>query len=247
MVSAGTAACFAHRGVDDTDEDEFITHQAVDTIGESDITTDLAHCKGLHKGYEIYQEQYITQERLEHYGILKQTLADAFGKLPKLRKFTLADYRFLVKSGESFDACCRRLFGNVHLPVSLERLVTDPFRNFLCTALAVAPEGRIQSLVIPQHAFEVGGLVRYDPCSRDSMSIHAEDLRRAWNKNSEHHGRIFAGLQELRLPVRVNEQDFGSPFITAMKGILSPMRASLIRLTLNIDSLEDTAVLYDHF
>ncbi|KAK4548039.1 hypothetical protein LTR36_010759 [Oleoguttula mirabilis] len=149
-IEASAVTSLSHMSTDSSHEGE----EDITNAGEGDM--DRAERLGLFEAYRIYRARWKAQRQIEESGLMKSTLAYAFARLPKLRTLVFTDYRSLAADGECFNDCCRRLFGNVLQPLSLDRQLfnPEPFVQFLGAIGSVAPAGRIQSLIIPRHPFE---------------------------------------------------------------------------------------------
>jgi len=67
-----------------------------------------------------YRRRVNDQSRIERTSLPSRMMQRVLA-LPKLRSVVFADYRALARDGETFDACCQRLFGNVLDPANLSR------------------------------------------------------------------------------------------------------------------------------
>ncbi|KAK5119288.1 hypothetical protein LTR85_007644 [Meristemomyces frigidus] len=214
-----------------------------------DIDMDRAERLGLIDAYQIYRERWRSQKQIEDSALMKTTLAHAFAKLPKLQRLTFADYRVLATGDESFDDCCRRLFGNVLQPLSLGIDFGNPapFPEFLRAVASVAPEGRIQSLSIPRHPFETRQGMQYYGNSnpRYPIYVRGEHLVNYMQETPNGFGGLFTNLRVLRLPISTYELSSHANFIISMKGMLSQMTSTLTHLTVSIDAPEFDEM-YDH-
>lgn len=106
---------------------------------------------GCHRGLPDYQALYRAQARIESGHVLYLLLARVFTDFPNLRRVVYGDFRLTAFPGESFDGCCRRLFGNTLQPKQ-DELALDLRR--LLRAILLAPPTRINSFAVGPHLFE---------------------------------------------------------------------------------------------
>ena len=144
---------------------------------------------GCNRTISDYDRNIEVQEFLEDKGIPLELLKQAFTRLPKLRTVTLTDYRGLARNGESYDSCCRRLFGNMPEP---DRLTEDPkswieFLN-LIHAISAVPTARVESFSLGPHPFE--------PCILNTNAL----------------GRYFNGLIGPQMPQRLAVERLNEAF-----------------------------------
>lgn len=178
------------------------------------------------------------QEQIEQKDIMKSTLAHAFSRLPKLRTLTFADYRHLAKRGENYDASCRRLFGNTLEPMYFQ---DGGFSEFLSSAVAVAPEARIESINTSAHIFEDShtfDTVQED--ARDPLYIPANQLLDALVSARKVSGfdKNLGHLRHLHLPIATHS-DRISISTKALIHILSPNTSTLTHLVLDVQPAYD--------
>lgn len=116
---------------------------------------------GCHKSFANYVQRYTDQHYIRMEGVDTNMLTAAFTMLPNLKSVVYTDYRSLARSGESFDACCRRQFGRTLEPQHTG--ITGPGTTVgdrlfpLLDILAKVSKAKVTSLAIGPHAFEYTG------------------------------------------------------------------------------------------
>lgn len=118
---------------------------------------DRVYGLGCHRSFPDYHRLYVAQRKIDSHGMPRRTLRDALEQLPQVRRVVFADWRSLARSGESFDDCAHRLFGNTLAPKLVDGTDFDSydcFDDLLCAASQTLPRGRIESLAIEPHLFE---------------------------------------------------------------------------------------------
>lgn len=131
-------------------------------ITDESMTPGLVTRETLRAGYGRtffdYQRRYNDQEWIRNEGIDNKTLSAAFVRLPKLRSIVVTDFRSLAHQGESYDTCCRRLFGKMlepqHVGAGGETGIAGDCLFSILRTLANAPATRINGLAVGPHAFE---------------------------------------------------------------------------------------------
>lgn len=130
-------------------------------VAESNVQSSNAYRLGCHITFGCYVQSQVDQQWIRNKRIDSNILAAAFSQFPKLRGIAFTDYRGLAREGESYDTCCRRLFGRSlepqHAGVSGQ---ATPSGNCLFSLLQIAaetPSACIDSLAIGPHSVEYTG------------------------------------------------------------------------------------------
>ena len=120
-----------------------------------------AYRLGCHTTFGCYVQSQVDQQWVRNKRIDVNILAAAFDQFPKLRSIAFTDYRRLARKGESYDTCCRRLFGRglepQHAGVSGQATLSGNCLFSLLKIAADAPSASIDSLAIGTHSFEYTG------------------------------------------------------------------------------------------
>lgn len=116
---------------------------------------------GCHETFGRYVQSNVDQQRIRKDKIDLYILAAALVHFPKLRSIVLTDYRGLARHGESYDICCRRLFGRTlepqHAGIGGQTTPSGDCLFSLLHILAGVPTAHVESLAIGPHAFEYTG------------------------------------------------------------------------------------------
>ncbi|KAL1581975.1 hypothetical protein WHR41_09334 [Cladosporium halotolerans] len=111
--------------------------------------------------FATYQQRYRDQEWISSEAVDMSVLLAAFTRFPKLRSIVATDYRSLARRGESYDECCRRLFGKTlepqHVGAGGETGVAGDCLFSLMEILAKTSKTQVNRLAVGPHAFEYTG------------------------------------------------------------------------------------------
>jgi hypothetical protein len=80
-------------------------------VAKSNVQSGSAYRLGCHTTFGCYVQRQVDQQWIRNERIDLNILAAAFDQFPRLRDIAFTDYRGLAREGESYDTCCRRLFG----------------------------------------------------------------------------------------------------------------------------------------
>ena len=175
---------------------------------ETEDHIDQAHRLGCHKSFSDYRELFRNQTQIQRRKLSQRMLTLALSKLPALRSVVLTDWRGLVRQGESYDSCARRLFGNTLAPELKDQdYEVDPsaFNNILFAYTQVL-HATIESFAVGPHAFEHPSMPRENgphgvKDKRDAQHVSQLTLRHA---NISHGKCMFPKLRRLYLPVSIH-------------------------------------------
>jgi hypothetical protein len=130
-------------------------------VGDERIINDNAYRIGCHITFPRYRQYYADQQWIRRRGVDMGILSEAFASFPRLRSIVSSDYRSLARKGESYDQCCRRLFGRMLEPRNIgaggQTGVTSGCLAYLLDILTAIPNMSIDSLALGPHAFEYTG------------------------------------------------------------------------------------------
>jgi hypothetical protein len=130
-------------------------------VAESNVQSGDVFRLGCHTTFGCYVQRQVDQQWIRTEGIDSHILAAAFTRFPRLRSVTFTDYRGLAREGESYDTCCRRLFGRSlepqHAGVTGQATPSGDCIFSLLKIAAEAPSACIDSLAIGPHSFEYTG------------------------------------------------------------------------------------------
>lgn len=145
-------------------EIESTVSQPTDTLGrvaESNVQSSNAFRLGCHTTFGCYVQSQADQQWIRNERIDMNILAAALTQFRRLRGITLTDYRGLAREEESYDTCCRRLFGRSlepqHAGISGQATPSGDCLFSLLKVVAEAPSACIDSLAIGPHCFEYTG------------------------------------------------------------------------------------------
>lgn len=130
-------------------------------VAESNVQCSNVFRLGCHTTFGCYVQSQVDQQWIRNEGIDMNILAAALTQFPRLRSIIFTDYRGLAHEGESYDTCCRRLFGRSlepqHAGISGQATPSGECLFFLLEAVAQAPSAYIDSLAIGPHSFDYTG------------------------------------------------------------------------------------------
>jgi hypothetical protein len=130
-------------------------------IAESNVQSSNAYRLGCHATFGCYVQSQVDQQWIRNKKIDLDILSAAFDQFPRLRSIAFTDYRGLAREGESYDTCCRRLFGGSlepqHAGISGQTTPSGDCLFSLLKTVAQAPSAHIDSLAIGPHSFEYTG------------------------------------------------------------------------------------------
>lgn len=130
-------------------------------VGNEGIINDNAYRIGCHITFPTYRQCYADQQWIRRRGVDTGILSEAFASFPRLHSIVSSDYRSLARKGESYDTCCRRLFGRMLEPQNIgaggQTGVTGGCLAYLLDILTATPNVSISSLALGPHAFEYTG------------------------------------------------------------------------------------------
>lgn len=116
---------------------------------------------GCYTTFGRYMQRLVDQQWIRKEKIDTAVLAAAFIRFPRLHSVVFTDYRGLARNGESYDSCCRRLFGRSLEPrhAGIGGQTTPSGDNIfaLLQVIAQCPKAHMDSLAIGPHAFEYTG------------------------------------------------------------------------------------------
>lgn len=126
-----------------------------------DIQDSNAFRLGCYTTFGRYMQSLVDQKYIRKEKIDENILAAAFIQFPRLHDIIFTDYRGLARNGESYDICCRRLFGRSlepqHAGISGQTSPSGDNMFSLLRIIAQVPTTHIDSLAIGPHAFEYAG------------------------------------------------------------------------------------------
>ena len=148
-------------GDDESDLNSPPPENDLEGVAESNVQSSSAYLLGCHTTFGCYVQSQVDQQWIRNERIDLNILAAAFTQFPRLRSVTFTDYRGLAREGESYDTCCRRLFGRSlepqHAGVSGQSTPSGESLFSLLKIAAEAPSACIDSLAIGPHSFEYTG------------------------------------------------------------------------------------------
>ena len=148
-------------GNDEIDLNSSPPEDGFEGVAESNVQSSNAYRLGCHTTFGCYVQSQVDQQWVRNKRIDVNILAAAFDQFPKLRSIAFTDYRRLARKGESYDTCCRRLFGRglepQHAGVSGQATLSGNCLFSLLKIAADAPSASIDSLAIGPHSFEYTG------------------------------------------------------------------------------------------
>ena len=163
---------------------------------------------GCHKGFVEYRELSRSQMQIKRRNLARRVLTIAFSKLPALRSIVLTDWRGLVRSGESYDACARRLFGDTLAPeLRFWDYEADATAfNDILSASAQVPNATFETFTVGPHPFEHPSMPREGGShgirdQRDSQHLSQSALREA---DRDELRVLFRKLRRLYLPLCIH-------------------------------------------
>jgi hypothetical protein len=143
---------------DEIDSGALPPANSFERVAKSNVQSSSAYRLSCHTTFGCYMQSQVDQQWIRNERIDLNILTAAFNQLPRLRDIAFTDYRGLAREGESYDTCCRRLFGRSlepqHAGVSGQ---AAPSGNNLFSLLKLAaevPSASIDSLAIGPHTFE---------------------------------------------------------------------------------------------
>lgn len=252
------------------DEDVPGVHDHLDAQVQRDIFR-----SGCHKGFAEYYERRETQDRMDDANLLRNMLPHILIQLPKLRTIHFTDFRGLMRVGENYGQCCRRLFRNTLEPDHLggrsaADVYTMPDTTFDCweaiipvlEAVSASPTPRTEEFFIATNPY-----VQLDGtcfCEEDMTGpqVSAAMPLGVFGGMDEISTRklahAFTNLRRLDLPFLINDevnQDFHEIFedgpdavalsLRPLRHILEAAAPTLIDLNLSVHGL-DTCEDYTH-
>ncbi|EME38179.1 hypothetical protein DOTSEDRAFT_75990 [Dothistroma septosporum NZE10] len=108
---------------------------------------------GCQRHFPDYYSRYKNQQALQQRHIPHSMIKRAFTACPKLRNIVYTDHRGLARAGESYDSCCRRLFGLTLEPDHAGTSHTSWHQLFDIFELAHEVGARIDSFHVGSHPF----------------------------------------------------------------------------------------------
>jgi hypothetical protein len=148
-------------GGDEIELDSPTPRNGFEGVAESNVQSSNAYRRGCHTTFGSYVQSQVDQQWIRNERIDLNILAAAFDQFPRLRDIAFTDYRGLAREGESYDTCCRRLFGRSlepqHAGVSGQATPSGDCLFSLLEIAAEAPSACIDTLAIGPHSFEYTG------------------------------------------------------------------------------------------
>lgn len=131
-----------------------LSMRRADGGGGMDRYYDHVYGLGCHRTLPDYNRMEKAQDRVWAAGLPKSILREAMSKLPSLKSIVFSDWRELAQSGESYDDCAFRLFGNTLAPRTLERNDHKLITELDMILKEVASNPRIESFSTGSPVFE---------------------------------------------------------------------------------------------
>lgn len=132
-----------------------------ETVADPETQLSKAFRLGCHTTFGHYVQCQVDQQRIRREKIDAKILAAAFIQFPRLRNIFFTDYRGLARDGESYDICCRRLFGRslepCHTGVGGQTNPSGDSLFSLLSIIALVRPARIEGLAVGPHNFEYTG------------------------------------------------------------------------------------------
>lgn len=132
-----------------------------ETVVDSETQLSNAFRLGCHTTFGRYVQSQVDQQQIRREKIDAKILAAAFLRLPRLRDIVFTDYRGLACDGESYDICCRRLFGRslepCHTGVGGQSIPSGDSLFSLLGVIALVRPAHVEGLAVGPHIFEYTG------------------------------------------------------------------------------------------
>lgn len=132
---------------------------------------------GHYQGMQQYIQLRALQLRAEESGVPERLLDLALEKLVGVREVTFGDYRCLIRSRESMNQLCARLFGNILQPSfsDCEDILGRTLRERVDSVLSRLPKDRIHRLSFGLHPFyKEQNLALWEPFENERRGDYIE-------------------------------------------------------------------------
>lgn len=219
---------------DETDDEE-----------PTDEYLDQAYGLGCHNSFPDYRRRWKYQRRVHKAEVPLDIVQHVLASLPKLRKFTFTDFRGLALRGESYNACCRRLFGNTLEPETLSTQADCAKAiHWAQYGIATSRRARIDELCVGGTAWELepGSCL----CDSDDVYVPAALLLTelaGLDEGLKSLTQVFANLRRLTLTFALGHSEapdiveFTQGGCEDLAEVLQPLKLSLEAAAPNLTQL----------